>query len=46
MDLSGIESKLGEEFQYGRSPNERRDQIPSIMDSLKKSAEDEGGLTS
>ena len=36
MSLPDIESKLVEEAQFGRSPKERREQIPSIIASLKK----------
>ena len=34
MSIDEIEHKLQEEAQYGRSPTERRGQIPSIMQSL------------
>jgi len=36
MKGSGIEVTLEEEAEYGRSPDERTQQIPSIMDSLNK----------
>lgn len=37
MHLSEIEAKLRQEADHGRSPNERRSQIKSIRDSLRKS---------
>jgi hypothetical protein len=37
MSLTHIEQKLGEEAEYGRSPGERRAQIPSIMKTLGQS---------
>jgi hypothetical protein len=37
MNPQEIEDKLGEEAQHGRTPKERRDQILSIMQSLRKS---------
>jgi len=36
MDAGQIASTLESEASFGHSPNERRSQIPSIMDSLKK----------
>jgi hypothetical protein len=36
MPLEQIEQKLREEAQYGRSPAERTQQIPSIMQSLRQ----------
>ena len=38
MQLWQIELRLHEEAKYGRSPSERRAQIKSIMDSLRKSS--------
>jgi hypothetical protein len=37
MNLFDIERMLESEVHHARSPNERRDQIPSIMNSLKQS---------
>jgi len=37
MGLSDIEATLQSEYQYARNPKERRDQIQSIIKSLKKS---------
>jgi hypothetical protein len=35
MDLSNIEQKLSEEARFGRTPDERKHQIPSIIASLR-----------
>lgn len=38
MNLSYIERKLFEESQFGRTPRERKDQISSIIATLKQTA--------
>ena len=42
MDLTEIENKLIEEAAFGRSPKERREQITSIITSLKNSWREAG----
>jgi hypothetical protein len=37
MNLYEMEAKLIEESEFGRSPNERKQQIPSIIATLKQS---------
>jgi hypothetical protein len=37
MSLDQIEEKLEEQAEFARSPEERREQIPSILQSLQQS---------